>query len=364
MSESQERMCAVVEPAKLDAFLAICAQVGRHATVIGEVTDGDRLDDRLARRDDRRRPAAHRRPRGPGLRAAVRPARRAGRAAGRRAAADGCRGRRPATSCAPRCSGWSASPNLAAKTWVTDAVRPLRARQHRARPARGRRRGPRRRGDRPRASRSPPTATAASPSSTRTPARSSPSPRPTATSRSTGATPLAVTNCLNFGSPEDPDVMWQFAEADARPRRRLPRARHPGHRRQRQLLQPDRRRRAINPTPGRRRARCASTTSRRRTPMGFRGRRRRCLLLGETRDELGGSEWAHVVHGHLGGLPPRVDLGARAARSREVLVAGAARRPARRRARPVRRRPRARRSSRWRCGARSPARSTSTAISA
>src|SRR5690606_29870315 len=28
-----------------------------------------------------------------------------------------------------------------------------------------------------------------------------------------GATPLAVTNCLNFGSPEDPAVMWQFAEA-------------------------------------------------------------------------------------------------------------------------------------------------------
>ena len=28
-----------------------------------------------------------------------------------------------------------------------------------------------------------------------------------------GATPLAVTNCLNFGSPENPDVMWQFREA-------------------------------------------------------------------------------------------------------------------------------------------------------
>src|SRR3979411_2772621 len=29
----------------------------------------------------------------------------------------------------------------------------------------------------------------------------------------TGARPLAITNCLNFGSPEDPEVMWQFAEA-------------------------------------------------------------------------------------------------------------------------------------------------------
>jgi phosphoribosylformylglycinamidine synthase subunit PurL len=29
----------------------------------------------------------------------------------------------------------------------------------------------------------------------------------------TGARPLAITNCLNFGNPERPEVMWQFAEA-------------------------------------------------------------------------------------------------------------------------------------------------------
>ena len=40
-----------------------------------------------------------------------------------------------------------------------------------------------------------------------------------------GARPLAVTDCLNFGSPEDPGVMWQFAQATAGPRRRLPHAR-------------------------------------------------------------------------------------------------------------------------------------------
>ena len=32
------------------------------------------------------------------------------------------------------------------------------------------------------------------------------------------------------------------------------------------------------------------------------------LLLGATRDEFDGSAWAEVVHGHLGGLPPKVDL--------------------------------------------------------
>jgi phosphoribosylformylglycinamidine (FGAM) synthase-like enzyme len=29
----------------------------------------------------------------------------------------------------------------------------------------------------------------------------------------TGATPLAITNCLNFGNPERPEIMWQFAES-------------------------------------------------------------------------------------------------------------------------------------------------------
>jgi phosphoribosylformylglycinamidine (FGAM) synthase-like enzyme len=32
------------------------------------------------------------------------------------------------------------------------------------------------------------------------------------------------------------------------------------------------------------------------------------VLLGTTREEFGGSAWAHVRHGHLGGLPPAVDL--------------------------------------------------------
>ncbi|HEY4631303.1 MAG TPA: phosphoribosylformylglycinamidine synthase subunit PurL, partial [Blastococcus sp.] len=43
MSESQERMCAIVEPAKVEEFLAVCRRWDVLATVIGEVTDGDRL---------------------------------------------------------------------------------------------------------------------------------------------------------------------------------------------------------------------------------------------------------------------------------------------------------------------------------
>ena len=42
-SESQERMCAVVTPEKVEAFLAICAKWDVTATEIGEVTEGDTL---------------------------------------------------------------------------------------------------------------------------------------------------------------------------------------------------------------------------------------------------------------------------------------------------------------------------------
>ena len=48
----------------------------------------------------------------------------------------------------------------------------------------------------------------------------------------------------------------------------------------------------------------------RRTPTGFVAEGERVLLLGETREELSGGEWAHVVHGHVGGTPPVVDLAA------------------------------------------------------
>jgi phosphoribosylformylglycinamidine synthase len=45
-----------------------------------------------------------------------------------------------------------------------------------------------------------------------------------------------------------------------------------------------------------------------RTSIGFQTDGSPVLVLGETRDELDGSEWAHVVHRHLGGWPPSYDL--------------------------------------------------------
>ena len=135
----------------------------------------------------------------------------------------------------------------------------------------------------------------------------------------TGAVPIAVTNCLNFGSPEDPEVMWQFAEAT----RGLAEACVA-------LATPVTGGNVsfynstagvpINPTPvvgvlG------VFDDVARRTPMGFVQEGSTLLLLGDTRTELGGSEWAWAMHRHLGGRPPVVDL-EREKLLAEVLIAG------------------------------------------
>jgi len=61
-----------------------------------------------------------------------------------------------------------------------------------------------------------------------------------------------------------------------------------------------------------------------RTPMGFAVPGDAVCLLGETRDDLAGSAWADVVHDHLGGRPPLVDLD-HEKRLAEVLVRGSRR---------------------------------------
>ena len=123
-----------------------------------------------------------------------------------------------------------------------------------------------------------------------------------------GARPLAVTDCLNFGSPEDLDVMWQFAEAVrglADACRALGTPVTGGN----VSFYNQTGDTAILPTPVVGVLGVIEDVSR-RMPSGFRTPGQAIYLLGETRDEFGGSEWAHVVHRHLGGRPPAVDLAA------------------------------------------------------
>src|SRR3984885_2114946 len=138
----------------------------------------------------------------------------------------------------------------------------------------------------------------------------------------TGARPLAVTNCLNFGSPEDPGVMWQFTEAvrglaDACLALGVPVT---GGNVSFYNQTTDA---AIHPTPivgvlG------VHDDVRRRVGSGFSSAGDTLLLLGDSRPELGGSLWARVAHGPLGGRPPAVDLEVERALA-QVLVLAAAR---------------------------------------
>jgi len=129
----------------------------------------------------------------------------------------------------------------------------------------------------------------------------------------TGARPLAVTNCMNFGSPEDPAVMWQFTEAvrglaDGCLTLGVPVAGGNVSFYNQTGSTP------ILPTPVIGVLGVIDDVAR-RSPQAFRTDGALVYLLGDTRDEFGGSEWAHVVHGYLGGLPPAVDL------AREQLLA-------------------------------------------
>jgi len=137
----------------------------------------------------------------------------------------------------------------------------------------------------------------------------------------TGSRPLAVTNCLNFGSPEDPEVMWQFAEAtrglaDACLELGVPvTGGNVSFYNQTGAT-------AINPTPVVGVLGVIEDVTR-RLPSGFTNVGDVVLLLGETDDEFDGSEWAWVVHGHLGGTPPRVRLGQERAIARLIADAAA-----------------------------------------
>ena len=135
----------------------------------------------------------------------------------------------------------------------------------------------------------------------------------------TGAEPRAVSDCLNFGSPEDPEVMWQFAEAvrglaDACLELEVPVTGGNVSLYNQTGTTP------IHPTPVVAVLGVIDTVDR-RLPSGWQDDGENIYLLGSTRDELDGSVWADVIHGHLGGLPPTPDLAAEKALAGLMVVA-------------------------------------------
>jgi phosphoribosylformylglycinamidine synthase len=125
---------------------------------------------------------------------------------------------------------------------------------------------------------------------------------------SSGAVPAAVTNCLNFGSPENPEVMWQFKQATAGLADGCLELGIPvtGGNVSFYNQTGDV---AIHPTPVVGVLGVIDDVAR-RIPSGWQDAGNNIYLLGTTRDELDGSVWSEVIHDHLGGKPPVVDLAA------------------------------------------------------
>lgn len=121
-----------------------------------------------------------------------------------------------------------------------------------------------------------------------------------------GAEPLAITNCLNFGSPERPEIFWQLKEA-VRGMGDACRALETPVTGGNVSLYNETNGQAIYPTPtvgivG------LLTDAKHHVTQDFKAAGDAVILLGETKPELGGSEYLSRVHGCDAGSPPSLDL--------------------------------------------------------
>jgi phosphoribosylformylglycinamidine synthase len=121
-----------------------------------------------------------------------------------------------------------------------------------------------------------------------------------------GAVPIGATNCLNFGNPERPEIMWQFAQAvggiaDACRALEIPIT--GGN----VSLYNETDGRAIYPTPVLGVVGLIDDATRMLTRI-FPAERLEIVLLGDVDGALGGSEYLKVAHGLVRGRPAPVDL--------------------------------------------------------
>ena len=304
MSESQERMMAVVAPDQVDAFMAITDKWDVEATVLGEVTDSGRLvitwhGEIIV--DVPPRSVAHDGP------VYERPYARPEWLDALQADTSASLPRPQADEMGQVVLDLLASPNICDKSWVTDQYdRYVLGNTKQAMPADA---------GVVRIDEESGLGVAVSTDCNGRFGRLDPyagaqlalaeSYRNVATS---GALPLAVTDCLNFGSPEDPDVMWQFERSvaglfDACLELGIPVT---GGNVSFYNQTGDT---AIHPTPVVGVLGVLDDVAK-GVGAGFVGEGQPVVVLGATRDELDGGEWAHALHGHLGGVPPQVDLAA------------------------------------------------------
>jgi phosphoribosylformylglycinamidine synthase subunit PurL len=138
----------------------------------------------------------------------------------------------------------------------------------------------------------------------------------------TGATPIAVTNCLNFGSPEVPEVMGAFAAAVggmSEACRALGTPITGGN----VSFYNQTGATAVHPTPVIGVLGLLDDLTK-AVPLGFQAEGQELWLLGTSRAEFGGSVWQRLSTGKLEGRPPALDLAAEAALQKVLVEAAAA----------------------------------------
>ena len=299
MSESQERMCAIVEPSKLKRFMQICRKWDVTATVIGEVTTGTRLNitfngelivDVPPRTVAHDGPVYNRPISVPKYLDTLKPVDVP----------------LPSTGVEIKAAilKLMSAPNMADKTWVTNQYdRYVQGNTVLSQP------------EDSGVIRIDTQTNLGVAISTDANARWSylnpyegaklallESCRNIATN---GAKPLAVTNCLNFGSPEDPEVMWQFSEtvrglADACLELGLPvTGGNVSFYNQTGSV-------AILPTPVIGVLGVVEDVTK-RTPMGIKPGQE-IYVIGNVDDNFSGSEWAHIHGKQIGDRSPVADL--------------------------------------------------------
>jgi phosphoribosylformylglycinamidine synthase len=122
----------------------------------------------------------------------------------------------------------------------------------------------------------------------------------------TGAAPMAVTDCLNYGNPEKPEIMWQFirsVEGIAEACRQFETPVVGGN----VSFYNETKGNAIYPTPVIAMVGLLDDVDKHCTPW-FKDEKDVVILLGKSEAELGGSEYLKQIHGKTAGLPPQLDF--------------------------------------------------------
>ncbi len=122
-----------------------------------------------------------------------------------------------------------------------------------------------------------------------------------------GAEPVAFTNCLNFGNPEDPEIFWQFEKAVEGMSAAATVLKTPvisGN----VSFYNEGKKGAIYPTPVVGMVGYITGKEKRYAKQYFKDNNDVILMLGQSKDEIGASEYLKVIHGVIKGPVPDIDM--------------------------------------------------------